>query len=235
MQQDAEEQRYHYADGDGLVHKAALIPVSEIAEEGRQQEEAPVDLHVYAESASNFEGTAHYLEFTPRAGRRCDPKPLCLLESRGGGTHPGLPSGYDRARPCRRREDSAKRRSDRRGYRDHGPLPPRRRDAPAPARHPGGDVRHRRLRGQRPLTTHGGARRRDGQGGAQLEVRLPVPARHLRDLTLTPLRYDARSASPRRRQLRRLLLPGSHGGALPRRVARQIRAEERLVWGVERG
>src|SRR5918999_3154434 len=74
--------------------------------------------------------------------------PLSLLESRGGGTHPGLPSRYDRGRPCRHREDSAKRRSHRRGHRDHSPLPPRRRGAPSPARHPRGDVRHRRLRGR---------------------------------------------------------------------------------------
>src|ERR687893_699964 len=65
--------------------------------------------------------------------------PLSLLESRGGGTHSGLPSRYDRGRPFRRREDSAKRRSHRRGHRDHSPLPPRRRDAPSPARHPRGD------------------------------------------------------------------------------------------------
>src|SRR5215218_9091980 len=174
-------------------------------------------------------------EFNPRASRRCDPKPLCLLESRGGGTHPGLSSRYDRGRPRRRREDSAKRRSHRRGHRDHGPLPPRRRDAPAPARHPRGDVRRRRLRGQRPLTTHRGARRWDGQGGAQPEVRLPVHARHLWDLALTPFRHDASRPDPGWRQLCGVLLPGSSGGALPRRVARQVRAEERLVWAVERG
>src|SRR5215203_1291495 len=159
--------------------------------------------------------------------------PLSLLESRGGGTHPELPSRYDHRRPCRRREDSAKRRSHRRGHRDHGPLPPRRRGAPPPARHPRGDVRHRRLRGQRPLTTHRSARRRDCQGGAQPEVRLPVPARHLRDLALTSLRHDASRPAPGWRQLRGVLLPGSYGGASPRRVARQVRAEERLIWGIE--
>src|SRR5215210_5442014 len=112
--------------------------------------------------------------------------PLSLLESRGGGTHPGLPSCYDRGRPCLRHEDSAKRRSHRRGHRDHSPLSPRRRCAPPPTRHPRGDVRHRCLRGQRPLAAHRGARGRTGQGGAQPEVRLSVPARDVRDLALAP-------------------------------------------------
>src|SRR5918997_6790355 len=69
----------------------------------------------------------------PLAG---DVIPHSLLESRGGGTHPELPSRYDHGRPCRCREDSARRRSDRRRSRDHSPLPPRRRGASAPASHP---------------------------------------------------------------------------------------------------
>jgi hypothetical protein len=68
VKQDAEEQRYHYADGDERVHKAAGIPESEIAEEGQQQKEAPVDLHVYAKSASDLERSTHHIEFTPPAG-----------------------------------------------------------------------------------------------------------------------------------------------------------------------
>ena len=161
--------------------------------------------------------------------------PPLLLESRGGGTHPRLPSRYDRGGPCRRREDAARRRSHRSGPRDHGPLPPRRQGAPAPARHPRGDVHRRRLRGRRPLATYGGTRRRAGQGGAQPEVRSPVPGCPARRLPLAPIRHHARGASPRRRQLRGLLLSGSRGRALSGRVAGQVRAAERLVGEVERG
>src|SRR5215218_2527087 len=59
VEQHAEEQRDHYADGDERVHQAAGVPEREVAEEGQEQEEAPMDFHVYAESASYLEGSTH--------------------------------------------------------------------------------------------------------------------------------------------------------------------------------
>ena len=142
-----------------------------------------MDLHVYSESATYLEGTTHYLEFTPRAGRRCDPRPLCLLESSGGGTHPGyslVTTGEDLSAIAKTLQDAEAIGLDI----ETTALSPRDGGCACSSSPPRGDVRHRRLRGQRPLTTHRGGRRRAGQGGAQPEVRLPVPARPVRDLTL---------------------------------------------------
>jgi len=65
VQQDAEEQRDDYTDGNQRAHHATGIPEREVAEERQQQEEAPVDLHVYPESASYLEGSTHHSECTP--------------------------------------------------------------------------------------------------------------------------------------------------------------------------
>src|SRR5918998_2627105 len=73
VEQDAEEKRDHNAYGDESVHQATGITEREVAEEGQEQEEAPVDLHVDAERASYLERSTHNVEFTPRSDNRCDP------------------------------------------------------------------------------------------------------------------------------------------------------------------
>src|ERR687890_1220570 len=65
VKQNAEKQRDHNAYGDESVHQATGITEREVAEEGQEQEEAPVDLHVDAERASYLERSTHNVEFTP--------------------------------------------------------------------------------------------------------------------------------------------------------------------------
>src|SRR5215218_7906373 len=83
VEQDAEKQRDHNAYGDECVHQATGITEREVAEEGQEQEEAPVDLHVDAERPSNLERSTHGVEFTPRSAERRDPTPPLPARIRG--------------------------------------------------------------------------------------------------------------------------------------------------------
>src|SRR5215218_579091 len=92
VEQDAEKQRDHNAYGDECVHQATGITEREVAEEGQEQEEAPVDLHVDAERPSNLERSTHGVEFTPRSAERRDPTPP--LPARIQGVEERTTQGY---------------------------------------------------------------------------------------------------------------------------------------------
>ena len=195
-----------------------------------------MDLHVYAESATYLERSTHFLEFTPRAGRRCDPKPALPARIEWWRN---APQDY---RLVTTAEDLAAVAETLQSAEAIGldiettALSPR-------------DGRVRLLQLATPEETFVidlfevsdlSPLKEVLEGG-------PVKVGHnlkfeyqflhaLHGISPSPrLRHDARSATPGRRQLRGILLPGSGGRALPGRAARQIRAAQRLVGGAERG
>jgi hypothetical protein len=67
VQENAEEQRHDYGGGDERRERITRIPVTDVGEEGKQQEEGPMDLDVYTERLSYLEGTAHTSRVYPTA------------------------------------------------------------------------------------------------------------------------------------------------------------------------